>query len=158
MEKEIFIRQLANGPAILEDLIAAIPSDRLDREFGAGTWTVHEHVQHLALTQIMLKKRIDLFFREERPEIVPFTPDGPAEKRTLKPVAELLATYAEWRTRQIESLGKADETIWKKEAVHPEYDRYDFPIAVRHILTHDGFHFYRIEELGLLKAENVKPM
>jgi hypothetical protein len=158
MEKEILIQQLANGPALLEDLLAAIPRERLVRDFGPGAWSVHEHDQHLALVQITMQKRIRLFFAEERPEIVPFNPDQSDEKRSLKPIAELLATYAEWRSRQIESLKKADESIWNKKAIHPEYDHYDFPIAVRHILTHDGFHFYRIEELGLLKEENVKPL
>ena len=30
MKKEALIRQLANGPAVLEDLIAAIPPERID--------------------------------------------------------------------------------------------------------------------------------
>ncbi|MBN2352804.1 MAG: DinB family protein [Spirochaetales bacterium] len=158
MKKEALIRQLANGPAVLEDLISAIPPERLDREFGPGVWTVHEHVHHLAMTQVTMQKRIQLFFKKERPEIVPFSPDRQAEKPVLKPIAELLAAYAEWRARQVESVKKADDSIWSKQAIHPEYEHYDFPIAVLHILTHDGFHFYRIEELGLLKAENVKPI
>ncbi len=157
-KKEILLQQLMNGPAVLEDLIAAIPPERIDHDFGPGIWTVHEHVHHLAMTQVTMQKRIQLFLAEEKPEIVPYYPDRQAEKPVLKPIAELLAAFAEWRARQLESIGKAGDPIWNKRATHPEYERYDFPIAVRHILTHDGFHFYRIEELGLLKKENVRPL
>ena len=106
----------------------------------------------------MLQKRIQLFFKEEHPQIVPFIPDKNAEPQQLKPIPELLDLYASWRAKHIELLKNADESIWSKEAMHPEYTHYNFDIAVRHILTHDGFHFYRIEELGLLKEENIKPL
>jgi hypothetical protein len=142
--KDFLIQQLTNGPAVLSDLIAAIPSERLDHQFGNGIWSVHDHVQHLAFTQVLMAKRVQMFFKEERPEIIPYYPDKDAARPALKPVPELLASYA--------------DSIWRKKAIHPEYTEYDFHIAVRHILTHDGFHFYRIEELGFLKPENVKPM
>jgi hypothetical protein len=142
----------------LRDLIASLPEERLSHNFGGDIWSVHEHVQHLALTQIMLQKRIQLFFKEEQPTIIPFIPDKNAEPQSLKPIPALLDLYESWRKKQIETIEKADDTIWQKEAVHPEYTHYNFDIAVRHILTHDGFHFYRIEELGLLKEENIKPV
>ncbi|HEQ71960.1 MAG TPA: DinB family protein [Spirochaetia bacterium] len=152
------ISQLENGPVVLRDLVASIPEERLTHGFGGNIWSVQEHVQHLALTQIMLQKRIQLFFKEEKPEIVPFVPDQNAEPHTLKPIGDLLNLFESWRKKQLESLKKADDAIWGKEAVHPEYTHYNFEIAVRHILTHDGFHFYRIEELGLLRKENVKAL
>jgi hypothetical protein len=156
--RELHIRQLENGPAVLRDLISSIPAERLTHDFGGDIWSVQEHVQHLALTQIMLLKRIQLFFKEEHPQIVPFIPDKNAQRPAPKPIPDLLDLYADWREKQIAAIRKADETLWSKKAVHPEYTHYDFDIAVRHILTHDGFHFYRIEELGLLKAENIRAM
>jgi hypothetical protein len=156
--KDFLIQQLTNGPAVLSDLITAIPSERLDHQFGNGIWSVHDHVQHLAFTQVLMAKRVQMFFKEERPEIIPYYPDKDAARPALKPVPELLASYADWRGKQVEAIKKADDSIWRKKAIHPEYTEYDFHIAVRHILTHDGFHFYRIEELGFLKPENVKPM
>jgi hypothetical protein len=156
--KEVLIQQLANGPAVLNGLIAAIPPERIDRNFGPGIWTVHEHVHHLAVTAVMQLKRLRLFFREERPEIVPFYPDREAAPPALKPMPELLSAYADRRAEQIEVLKKADDSIWGKKAIHPEYTEYDFRFAVRHIAVHDGFHFYRIEELGFLKPENIRPL
>ncbi len=156
--REILIRQLENGPTVLRDLVASIPAERLTHSFGGNIWSGHEHIQHLALTQIMLQKRIQLFFKEERPQIITFIPNKSAEPQTLKPVPELLDLYTTWRGKQIESLKKADDAIWNKKADHSEYTHYDFEIAVRHILTHDGFHFYRIEELGLLRKENIKAL
>jgi hypothetical protein len=156
--RDILIQQLANGPVVLRELIASLPEERLEHRWSGDIWSVQEHVQHLALTQIMLYKRIQLFLKEDIPEIVPFIPDKNAEPPALKPIPELLDVYESWRGKQVGLLTKADNVIWSKEAVHPEYTHYNFDIAVRHILTHDGFHFYRIEELGLLKEENVKPL
>jgi hypothetical protein len=159
-QHELLIRQLEGGPELLRGLIASIPTPRLAFEFGGDIWTVHAHVQHLALTQIMLQKRIQLLIKEEHPVIVPYQPDKDAEKGagSLKPVPALLDIYASWRGRQVDTLRKAAAAVWEKHVTHPEYETCDFHIAIRHILLHDGFHFYRIEELGLLKTENVKAL
>jgi hypothetical protein len=44
---------------------------------------------------------------------------------------------------------------WEKPGVHPEYDQYSLEILLRHILTHDGWHMYRMEEIWLAKDESL---
>ena len=158
MKKEEYITQLEKSVTVLEDLIRTIPADRLTREFGGTVWSVHTHIHHLALTQSMLQKRIQLFLKQAFPQIVPYFPGDEGKKPVLKPIPELVALFKNWRTKQIDSVKTAEESVWNKKAIHPQYEEYSFHILLRHILLHDYFHYYRIEELGLLKPENIKPL
>ena len=51
------------------------------------------------------------------------------------------------------STARADAGTWQKTATHPEYAQYSFYILVRHILMHDHWHMYRMEELWLTRDE-----
>ena len=46
-----------------------------------------------------------------------------------------------------------DVEHWTRKAKHKEYIEYTPYIMLRHILMHDHFHMYRIEELWLTTDE-----
>ncbi len=71
---------------------------------------------------------------------------------------ELIERFTAIRKEQIDLIKKADSSVWKRQAKHPEYKKYDFDILVRHILVHDGLHFWRMEELWIGKEEYIKPL
>ncbi|UCF96684.1 MAG: DinB family protein [Spirochaetaceae bacterium] len=149
------IQGLKLGSGILEDFLAGIPEAALHRKRREDFWSLYEHVEHLAITQLMLYKRLERFVKEEHPEFVPYFPDEKEEKREkkIKPVAEILSSYRRWRDKQVQLIEKADSALWEKTATHPEYEQYGFKILVRHILLHDSFHLYRMEELWLSRDE-----
>jgi hypothetical protein len=62
-----------------------------------------------------------------------------------------LDQFARYRASQLLLLESADKTTWKKTASHPEYDHYSLYILTRHILMHDHWHMYRMEELWLTR-------
>jgi hypothetical protein len=102
----------------------------------------------------MLLERLDRFTREAHPEFIPYLPGKDEEAPATPPVmgsASALGQFADYRQRQLELLGGADETTWKKTATHPEYEAYSLYILVRHILMHDHWHMYRMEELWLTR-------
>ena len=154
-DHKTLIEGLKLGPQILEDFVLGIPEDQLQRKRGEGFWSLYEHIEHLALTQLMLYKRLELFIEEERPEFVPYFPDEKEEKgeQKIKPVADILAMYRRWRDKQVQLIESGDAALWEKTAIHPEYEQYGFKILVRHILLHDSFHLYRMEELWLARDE-----
>jgi uncharacterized damage-inducible protein DinB len=146
---------LRQTPAILSAFVADIPEDRRDRRRGDGFWTIAEHISHLAQVQPMLLERIERFIDEERPEFIPYIPgEGEDEPATPERMASeaALSQFSATRERQLGLLEGAAEATWRKQAVHPEYDRYSFKILVRHILMHDHWHMYRMEELWLTKT------
>ena len=153
--RQALLDGLKLGPTILEDFISEVPEEQLHRKRGEGFWSLYEHVEHLALTQLMLYKRLQRFVKEKRPEFVPYFPDEEEDRgeKKVKPVAEILSVYRRWRDKQVELIENADAALWEKTAIHPEYDRYGFKILVRHILLHDSFHLYRMEELWLARDE-----
>lgn len=152
-EHAALLAGLRHSPALLAELVVEIPATRLRERRGEGFWTIAQHVAHLAEVQPMLTQRLRRILNEDRPRFEPFFPDEATEAAPNPPLsadAALAALRAE-RARQLallEPLGPAD---WRREAEHPEYDRYGLVILVRHMLLHEHWHMYRIEELWLTR-------
>jgi DinB superfamily len=140
---------------ILSAFVTALPEDKLNRRRGAGFWTVAEHVSHLAQVQPLLLERLQRFLAEDRPEFVPYVP-GDGEEEDRPPEMEMkaaLAEFARCRQQQLALLERADDGDWQKSAIHPEYDIYTLYILTRHILMHDHWHLYRMEQIWLTRDE-----
>jgi uncharacterized damage-inducible protein DinB len=146
---------LKQAPSVLSAFVGVIPESKLDVRRGEGFWTIAEHVSHLAQVQPMLLERIQRFIAEERPEFVPYIPDegdeGPGTPTRME-MAMALGQFRSVRERQLAELARAADSVWQRQAVHPEYEQYSLTILARHILMHDYWHMYRMEELWLTRA------
>jgi uncharacterized damage-inducible protein DinB len=145
---------LRRNPLILREFVKTIPENKLHLRRGEGFWTIAEHVSHLAQVQPMLLDRFSCFMQEVHPEFVPFIPgkdQGQSDTPALMDIPAALQQFDEYRTKQLAMLEEADDTIWQRTASHPEYDRYSLYILARHVLMHDHWHMYRMEELWLTK-------
>ncbi|MDQ1331550.1 MAG: hypothetical protein QG578_1818 [Thermodesulfobacteriota bacterium] len=148
------IETLRRSPRILSEFVNTIPEDKLDLRRGESFWTVAEHISHLAQVQPMLLERFERFMNEDRPEFVPYTPGKAKEEPDTPPRMTMtfaLDQFACYREKQLLLLEKADDRTWKKTATHPEYESYSFYILARHLLMHDYWHMYRMEELWLTR-------
>ena len=145
---------LRQTPKIFNAFVKTIPESKLNLRRGEGFWTIAEHVSHLAEVQPMLLGRFQRFLQEEHPQFVPFIPtkdgDAPVTPASLT-IAAALLQFAEYRKKQLVLLENADAGIWQRMATHPEYEQYSLYILARHVLLHDYWHMYRIEELWLTK-------
>jgi uncharacterized damage-inducible protein DinB len=145
---------LRQASEVLAQFVQTIPADQLDLRRGENFWTIAEHVSHLAQVQPMLLERLERFVKEEHPQFVPYIPgddehepDSPARMN----MDDALAQFADYRDQQTVLIKNVGERVWQKEATHPEYEHYSFHILVRHLLMHDYWHMYRMEELWLTK-------
>ena len=147
------ISGLNESHVILSGLIMELPDAVLNLRRAAGHWTIAEHGAHLAEVQPMLAQRVERILNEDTPEFVPFIPDENDDTAPpdIPPVREVLASFKEGRDRIVQLLGQAGPEDWKRMAVHPEYDQYGLLILARHILMHDHWHMYRMEELWLTR-------
>lgn len=150
-----FLDALEQSGSILENLVKSIPPELYQLKRRPEFWTIAEHVDHLADVQAMLLERIERFQHEEHPEFIPYFP---SEEEAANGPREIdlkgsLDRFKSKRGRQLEQLQNTREADWSKSAAHPEYRQYSLPILVRHILMHDYWHMYRIEELWLTKDE-----
>ncbi len=145
---------LKQSPKILAGLVKAIPEDRLDVRRGEGFWTIAEQVSHLSEVQPMLLGRFQRFLEENHPEFIPFIPssgdDGPKTPPRLD-IIVALSQFEDYRERQLKLLEELDIDAWQKTGSHPEYELYSLSILARHVLMHDYWHMYRIEELWLTR-------
>lgn len=150
------LETLRRSPKILSQLVQDIPENKLDLRRGEGFWTIAEHISHLAQVQPMLLERIERFMNEDHPEFIPYVPGGAKEEPATPPrmsTESALDQFARYRTRQLLLLESAEDIIWKKPATHPEYEEYSLYILTRHVLMHDHWHMYRMEELWLTRDE-----
>jgi hypothetical protein len=145
---------LRRTPKVLSELVKAIPEDKIDVRRGKGFWTISEHVSHLAQAQSMILGRIKRFMNEDHPEFVPYIPgNGESVTPPRMDMTAALEQFTRDRNEQIVLLEGADNISWQKTATHPEYEHYSFYILARHVLMHDYWHMYRIEELWLTREE-----
>ncbi len=148
------LEMLRRTPRILSEFVKTIPEDKLDLRRGEGFWTVAEHISHLAQVQPMLLERFERFMNDDHPEFVPYIPGKAKEEPDTPPrmtTAFALDQFTRYREKQLLLLESADDLTWKKTATHPEYEAYSLYILSRHVLMHDYWHMYRMEELWLAR-------
>jgi len=154
--REKLFANLEGNITILNDLIGKISDAEIMKRRREDVWSIYEHLEHVSGAQVMLYRRIEMFLNEEKPVIAPFVPADKPEVKIIRPVKQLLDTFAKYRLMQIAAAQKAPESVWEKRAVHPEYTDYSFDTLMRHAYLHDSYHMYRIEELWLQRDEFLK--
>jgi uncharacterized damage-inducible protein DinB len=136
---------------IISGYIKSIPEELIDKRRKEDFWTVKQHVMHLLNTQSLLFDRLNKFKNDDYPVIVPYFPENDAIKETDLSINDLLDQFIVIRNKQLELIDSFTERDLKKEGSHDEYLKYNIEILLNHILFHDYWHMYRIEELWLTK-------
>ena len=145
---------LRRTPRVLAEFVKAIPEDRLDVRRGEGFWTIAEHVSHLAQVQPVILERFKRFLREDHPAFAPYIPGNGRTEPITPPRMEMAAALGQFgrlRKEELAMLEGVDHMAWQKIGTHPEYERYSLHILVRHVLMHDYWHMYRVEQLWLTR-------
>jgi hypothetical protein len=158
VELNHLIQNLRNGPVLLANLMARIPTALLKKHRSKGKWCIHSHACHIVDVQPMLIARLDRFVEEAEPNFIPYLPDHQdVEKALLKlDLEKQLKAFPELRALLIKKIKALPPGTWEKKASHPEYVEYTPGIMIRHIMLHDYLHMYRIEELWLSKPRFLK--
>ena len=157
-EIESLLFSLSAAPAVATQFVRSIPETDLEVERLPGAWTIHQHISHLAHVQGMLLRRLERFKQEERPVISPYQPAAAGDSSPREPILginDALDEFSFRRSRQIAVAESMPDEYWDREGEHPEYKRYTARILLRHILMHDYWHLYRVEELWLARDEYV---
>jgi uncharacterized damage-inducible protein DinB len=142
---------LEQTPLILKNLISQIPEELYEVRRIKNRWSIHEHACHVATGEKYgFLKRIEQFKKEDRPKIGPLSGESfPPDFYMQMDLKSALKEFENFRKKVIDISNNLEESIWNKEADHPEYKMYTPYIMLRHLLLHDHFHMYRIEELWL---------
>src|SRR5580765_1924663 len=117
------IAALENAPGIIIPLIREVPPQYLKRRPSPAKWSAYEHACHLSTSDGPFLARLDLMLSAPEPYIKSIV-NSPEEE-------------------SVED--------WKRTAEHEAFSHYSVWIMFRHVLNHEMFHAYRIEELLLKK-------
>jgi len=154
MAKNELLSALSSLPNIASNYFENIPEESLDVRRLPTAWTIREHLYHIAGIQAMLLARLDLMYREPQPVIVPYFPDKETEKLSQwTSASEALARYRELRAAQLAVFEKSTDEVFSRPARHAEYQDYSMGVLLHHMVFHEYWHLYRIEELWLTKDE-----
>jgi hypothetical protein len=146
--------QLIRGPALVRQVIYAMPPELRKRRPAPGMWSAHEHAVHLAMIDPIMIERLDYMLSDPAPRIHSYEPSRDEEEGALLKLdldAEM-DRYERQRTEFIERLRQLTPEQWEITADHDEYSHYGIFIMARHVALHDLHHAYKIEERLLRKS------
>jgi hypothetical protein len=148
---ELLLNHLADTPAILTNLLRSIPKSEVKTARIRGKWSIHENACHLAESERMILDRFYVFGKESHPVFTPYLPGKTVSADHLLDLDldVQMQKFTELRNEMVALLRSFTPDIWSRDATHPEYKEYTPYILLRHILLHDHFHMYRMEELWL---------
>ncbi len=144
---------LETAPGVIIPLIREVPLDRLKRRPSENKWSAYEHAIHLSQSDVAFRARLDLILSEPEPLIktIENSPEDEAGAMLDVDLDASLDRYVRERASLVERLKRLSSDDWQKTAVHEAFDHYSVFIMFRHLLNHEMFHAYRIEELLLRK-------
>jgi hypothetical protein len=150
---ELVLNQLARGPALVRQVIYAVPDELRKRRPTPGMWSAHEHAVHLAMVDPIMIRRLECMLSDPSPKIKLYEPSVDEEEGSLLKLdldAEM-NRYDRQRATFLEKLCQLTPDQWSVTAQHDEYCQYGIFIMARHIAMHDLHHAYKIEERLLRK-------
>jgi hypothetical protein len=147
------IAALENAPGIIISLIREVPPQYLKRRPSPAKWSAYEHACHLSASDGPFLARLDLMLSAPAPFIRSILNSPEDESGALLSIDldEALDRYVRERASLVKRLKELSVEDWQRRAVHEAFSHYSVWIMFRHLLTHEMFHAYRIEELLLKK-------
>ena len=148
------ILALETAPGVIIPLIREVPPQIIKRRPSPAKWSAYEHAIHLTQSDAPFLARLDMILSTPSPFIktIVNSPEDEAGAMLDIDLDDSLDRYVRERAALVERLKKLSPDEWRKTAVHEAFDHYSVFIMFRHVLNHEMFHAYRIEEL-LLKND-----
>ena len=125
-ERTVLIDEYRTGTADVEDAVAGITDEELDRTpADPDAWTARQVAHHLADSEAMAYIRLRRLIAEERPLIAGY--DEPEWARRLhydRPIASSIAVLAAVRAASLELLERLTEADWARAGTHGDSGPY----------------------------------
>jgi hypothetical protein len=139
---------IAETPAAIDHVLAAIGPTAVDRSPAPGKWSPREIVAHLADTELVFAVRIRHALAEPAHVIQPFDQDDWARPYAAYDAPTAAATFAavrRWNLALISHLTAADLA---RPVTHPERGTMTLGTIVETMAGHDGNHLRQLEAIA----------
>ena len=125
MDRTELIERYRTGMADLDDALAGITDEELDRPEADGEWTARQIVHHLADGEAMSYTRLRRLVADDVPVIQGY--DEPTFAKRLhydRPIATSLAVVRAVREASLELMAVMTTEDWTKTGIHSEHGTY----------------------------------
>lgn len=157
---ETLLLTLESTPALLARAAAELPEDRVRQRGTGGSFSLVEHVWHLAdLEREGYGVRIRRLLTEDEPRLSNFEGDRVARERVYhrRDLAEGLLAFTAARSRNLEMLREASASDWKRSGEQEGVGPLSLSDIPRMMAEHDRSHEAEIAELVRELREGVAP-
>lgn len=140
------IRSYAEGPRLLETVVAGIPPDELRFTPGPEHWSIHENVVHVADTDIVAAARMRYVLAEPGSTLVSFDQDKWARVLDYRSqsMEGALALLRAIRASTAEMLRRAPAEAWEQVGINTEAGPQTLEWLVEHFADHVHYHLRTI--------------
>ncbi|MEO8207691.1 MAG: DinB family protein [Chloroflexota bacterium] len=143
MARTEMIERYRTGMADLDDALAGISDEELDRAQPDGEWTARQVVHHLADGEAMSHTRLRRLVADDQPVIQGYDePTFAARLHYDRPIATSLAVVRAVRAASLELMEVMTPADWSKTGNHSEHGTYsvDFWLELysEHVHEHAG--------------------
>jgi len=125
MDRAARIERYRTAAADLDDALADITDEELDRSPGGGEWTARQVVHHLADGEAMSHTRLRRLVADDNPLIQGY--DEPVFAQRLhydRPIASSLGVVAAVRAASLDLMAAMTPEDWAKTGTHTEVGTY----------------------------------
>jgi len=147
-ERQRLIEQYRAGAAEVEDALAGITDEELDRRPAEPEgWTARQVAHHLADSEAMSYTRLRRLLADDEPLIAGY--DEPTWARRLhydRPIEPSIAVLRAVRTASLQLLEAIDEAEWSRTGTHTESGPYSVEGWLRIYANHPHDHAAQIRE------------
>jgi hypothetical protein len=136
------------GPGVVEDLVAGLTDEELDRAPTDGGWTAREVVHHLADSEMTSAIRLRKLLAEDSPTIYGYDEEEFARRLHYdsRPVEPSLAALRGVRESTADLLDLLGEDDWPRSGTHTESGAYSVERWLEIYAAHAHDHARQIEQ------------
>jgi hypothetical protein len=147
VERSQLLDRYRGGFAAVEDALAGITDEELDRPGPNGGWSARQVAHHLADSEANAFVRLRRLIAEDEPAIIGY--DEPEYARRLhyeRPVGSSVAVLAAVRAASLELLDSLTPAEWERRGTHTESGPYSVDDWLRIYANHSHDHAAQIRE------------
>ncbi|MFN2545137.1 MAG: DinB family protein [Actinomycetota bacterium] len=124
--REDLVQRYREGPGIVEQAVAGLSDEELDRRPADGGWSPREVVNHLADSEMTSAIRVRKLLAEDSPTLQGYDEEEFARRLyyAVRPIGPSLATLRGVREATATILENLDEDGWRRAGTHEESGAY----------------------------------
>ncbi len=144
-ERREYIKQLAEFPRKLLELVRDATVQQVDTPYYEGKWTVRQVVHHLADSHINGYARMKWALTEDNPKLKPYDQDEWAKLSDSKmSIESSILIIKGIHQRWVELFKNLSESDWKRTVDHPDPDYSNIEQLLRAYASHGEKHIGHI--------------